>query len=346
MNRSARKVDRLMKIQALLLAYPEGLTAAELARRLGVHRSTAYRDLQDLSHLCPLTEEDGRFFINRSAYEVKVGLTLHEAMALYLAARMMVARTDRQNPHGAAALRKLGLALRDLAPRIAAHMRTSADLLEEAARRQDPVYLEVLEKLTLAWAEGRKVRVWHWHEGSRQVYEYVFAPYFLEPYPVGRTTHVIGWREPPGALRTFKVERIRRVEFLAERYEIPADFDPRSLLEKAWGIWFAEGEPAEVVLRFHPRVAHRVRETTWHPTETLEEDRDGYLIWRAQVAEPREMLPWIRGWGADVEVLRPEGLREELKAEARALAERYGWSVEPEGGSNARDSIVDDFFGG
>jgi len=33
--------------------------------------------------------------------------------------------------------------------------------MDEADQRQDPVYLQSLEKLTLAWAEQRKVQVWH-----------------------------------------------------------------------------------------------------------------------------------------------------------------------------------------
>jgi CRISPR-associated endonuclease/helicase Cas3 len=49
-------------------------------------------------------------------------------------------------------------------------------------------------------------------------------------------------------------------------------------------------------------------------------------VWRAQIAEPKEMLPWIRGWGADVEVLGPEGLRGTLEAEVQKMAKVYGVS--------------------
>jgi CRISPR-associated endonuclease/helicase Cas3 len=41
------------------------------------------------------------------------------------------------------------------------------------------------------------------------------------------------------------------------------------------------------------------------------------------VAEPQEMLPWIRGWGAEVEVLAPEGLRERLVHEVQRMARMY-----------------------
>ena len=55
-----------------------------------------------------------------------------------------------------------------------------------------------------------------------RVFEYLFSPYCVERYSVGRTPHVIGSREPPYALRTFKLERIRRISLLQEEYEVPA----------------------------------------------------------------------------------------------------------------------------
>ena len=44
-------------------------------------------------------------------------------------------------------------------------------------------------------------------------------------------------------------------------------------------------------------------------------------------AEWREMLPWIRGWGADVEVLDPADLRDEMMGESKRLASIYGWQT-------------------
>jgi len=328
MERATNKAERLLQIEALLLAHAEGLAQAEIARRLGVNRSTIHRYLPDLGRFCVYDTGDGRLAIDRDHYLTGVRLTLHEAMALHLAARLMATRTDKHNPHAASALRKLGLALERLAPLISRHLLTSAGVMDDQARRHDPVYLEVLETLTRAWSQGRMVHLWHRHE-SGHVHEYDFAPYFIEPYAVGRTAHVIGWREPPKAIRTFKIERIQRIEMIvpARPYTIPEDFDPREKLADAWGIWYTEAEPVEVVLRFHPRVTHRVRETQWHRSEQVEEQPDGSLIWQARVAEPQEMLPWIRGWGADVEVLEPKELRERMVGEARRLATMYGWAM-------------------
>lgn len=337
MERSASKAERLLQLEQLLLAFPEGLHRAEIARRLGIHRSTAGRYVEQLALRIPIWQDGNLLGIDRDDYLTHVRLTIHESMALHLAARLMATRTDKHNPHAASALRKLGRALEKFAPRVSAHLLTSAEVMDDQSRRYDPVYLDVLETLTRAWSDGRVVHLWHRHESGR-VYEYDFAPYFIEPYAVGQTAHVIGWREPPGAVRTFKLERIQRIELTARSYAVPGDFDPRALLADAWGVWYTEAEPVEVVLRFHPRVAHRVRETRWHRSEEVEEQPDGSLLWRVRVAEPQEMLPWIRGWGADVEVVEPGGLRETLVREAGSLARLY--DVQLPGSNPAVDRLL------
>jgi len=346
MSRAQEKAIRLLQIEQLLWAHPEGLTQSQIAERLGVNRSTIWKYL-DKDHLPPsiyVDDLDGnKLKLDRTAELTKASFSLHEVMAIHLATRLLATRSDKQNPHAASALRKLGKALQRLDGNISGHLLRSADMMDEDADFRDPVYLKVLETLTEAWSAGRKVKVQHQMENGR-IFDYTLAPYFIEPYAVGQTAHVIGWREPPNALRTLKIERIRAAEITRDGYTLPADFDPRGYLRNAWGIWTSDREPVEVVLRFHPRVAMRVRETRWHPSQRLEEQADGALLWRAQVAEPQEMLPWVRGWGADVEVVEPLIFREVLVGEARGMAEMYGWFVssQPSGGS----STLDDFFGG
>jgi len=48
------------------------------------------------------------------------------------------------------------------------------------------------------------------------------------------------------------------------------------------------------------------------------------MLWRGRIAEPQEMMPWIRSWGAQVEVLEPQGLRAALGEDMRKAAELYG----------------------
>lgn len=324
MSRAENKTERLLQMEVLLLSNPQGLTQAEIARRLGVDRSVINRNLYDFQKIYPtINYEDGRISLDRSAYLVKVAFTLHESTAIHLAARLLATRMDRQNPHASSALRKLGVALEKLAPRISAHVKQSANVMDDATQWQDPRYLDVLEKLTLAWAELRKIKVWHRSDKAGKVLEYLLCPYFIEPYAVGQTTHLISHDETLGKMRTLKIERIERVELTQDHYEIHANFDPRDLLSDAWGIWHTTSDPVEVILKFHRNVSERLKETRWHRSEEETELEDGSILWKAKIAEPQEMLPWIRSWGADCEVLQPQYLREVLVRETESLAELY-----------------------
>ncbi len=323
-ERFVKKVQRMRELTNLLLNNPDGLHKAEIGRRIGVDRAQVATDLDDLGYFEPVWEPiEGKLYsINRENYRAKVELSLDEVLSLHLATRLLTTRTDKHYPQAASALRQLGTAIRPLAPLIADHMKESASVLDDDHRLHDPNFIQNLRRLTKAWANGQKVLVAHEGEDGR-IFEYTFSPYFIEPYAVGRTLHVIGWRDPPDKLRTFKIERIRTVEFLDESYEIPPDFDPREKLKNAWGIWYTEKEPVRVVLRFGTAVAKRVAETQWHHTQQVERLEDGRLRWQADVAEWREMLPWIRGWGADVEVLEPKALRRKIEREILRLTAVY-----------------------
>lgn len=323
MNKAETKVQRLLQIEALLLGHPEGLSQAEIARRLDVNRSTVHRYLPDLTRHSPIFEEDGRLFIDRKSFLINLKLNLFEALSLHLATRLLTNRVERHNPHTAALLRKLSQTIEILSPQISHHLSLSADVADDPSRFQDPHYISVLEILALAWAEGRKVRIWHRHTETNQIYEYQFAVYFIEPYAVGYAVHAIGLREPPKEIRTFNLARIERIELMDEFYEIPSDFDPTNLLKQAWGIWYTDHEPQEIVLRFSSNVADRVKETHWHPSQQTNLEPDGSLIWRANIAEPKEMIPWIRGWGSDCEVISPASVRNKLINEITAMRKNY-----------------------
>ena len=59
MNRS-KDTARLREIEQLLKQHPKGLKQSEIARRLGVHRSTVMRDLPAMEETGILLAEDSQ----------------------------------------------------------------------------------------------------------------------------------------------------------------------------------------------------------------------------------------------------------------------------------------------
>ena len=132
----------------------------------------------------------------------------------------------------------------------------------------------------------------------------------------------MGHDEASGETRTFKLERVQTARLLPDPYVIPAGFDPIGYLQHSWQIMTGD-QPAEVVLRFIPEAAAYVRERIWHASQALDAHPDGGLTLRLCIAEPREMLPWIRSWGPQVEVIAPEWLRERVAEDLRRGAQIY-----------------------
>ncbi len=317
---SLDKAARLSKLTHLLFRNPRGLTARQIARALATTDRQAYRDLDALELMgVPLAEmSPGRYAVIPGHFLPPVHFTLDEAVALFLAARLLARYSDDHNPAVINGLAKLASSLPNP---IAAHVQDTVTELADRPENKD--YLAVFSVVTQAWAERRKVRIWHRSGSSSNVHEYLLSPYFVEPSATGYATHVIGYEELYfRQVYTFKLERIRGAQLADSSFVMPDGFDPAALLRSAWGIMYGD-ELTEVRLRFTPQVVRRVAESIWHCSQELVACDDGACVLTVRVAHPLEMKPWIRGWGAAVEVLAPASLREEIAAEARETVERY-----------------------
>lgn len=316
-SRSLGRAARLREIENMLFRSVNGMRVVEIARACAVDRRTIYRDIDLLSDAgVPIWEDGGRYGIVREQYLATVRLRFNEAVALYIAARLLARHADEHNPHIVSALNKLATAFPDP---LAGHISRTAESVRD--RPVNSAYVALLEVITLCWAENHKVRMWYRSPRSGTIHERTLSPYLVEPSATGGL-YVIGYDDWAQGLRTFKLDRLERAERLAETYTIPADFDPAAHLADAWGI-MSGGPPTEIELRFSAAVANLIRERIWHPSQQLEDLPDGAVRLTVCVADPREMRPWIRSWGAEVEVVRPAALRGELADEAHRLAELY-----------------------
>lgn len=210
-DRTLGRAARLRRIEQLLYRTPEGMSAAELAARCGVHRTTIYHDIQSLSERMdvPIWEGEGRFGLDRTRYLVPVRLNLHEALALYIAARLLTHHSDEQNPHVVSALEKLATATPSP---VQEHIARAAGLVQQ--RGTGSHYVAILETLALAWAERRRVRLIYRSATSEAGRERDFDVYFVEPSAIGYACYCIGLDHLHGALRTLKIERIKHAELL------------------------------------------------------------------------------------------------------------------------------------
>ena len=318
------RLARLLRVVSVLRAHgTEGVTPDEIAARTGMSRRTVYRDLRALEGemQIPLWSEGGRWGVEAEAFLPPLRLTLAEAMAVFLSARLVTRYADKYDPNLASAFAKLEEGLPE-----PIHGHVERTLGEMALRHRDEAFSRHVADLTKAWAEQRVVRFRYapaGYDGDREPSWREVRPYLLEPSLQTHALYLIGLDEGRDALRTFKVERILNLSVLPRRFEAPDASALAAALRPAWDI-IADQPATDVVLRFAPSVGARVREATWHPTQAVAELVDGSLEWRATVAGTVEIRLWVLSWGDDVEVLAPASLRDDVAATHARAAARYG----------------------
>jgi predicted DNA-binding transcriptional regulator YafY len=329
------RAARLMRVAALLAAHPDGMHPRDIAERLGMSVRNVYRDLHALEDEVdvPTWSDGGRWGVLESAFLPPLKLTLSEAMAIVLAARLMVRYADKYDPDLGSAFEKLE---ENLPETLREHVARSLDVLQRAPL--DPDFIERVRLLTKAWADRRVVEIEY--EGAAyegrpgEVSRRVVRPWLIEPSLQTHALYLIGWDEGRQAMRTFKIERIRSASLTPRSFERPAAASLEADLRKGWDI-IADQPPVEVRLRFSAAVADRVLETRWHPEQRTERQADGSLLWSTTVSGTIEIRLWILSWGDDVEVLAPESLRADVAATLARASAHYVLplpAVEPTGG--------------
>lgn len=148
----------------------------------------------------------------------------------------------------------------------------------------------------------------------------------LRPYQLiysRHSWHVIGRSSVHREVRTFKLSRIVSLEPLDESYKLPRGFSLRRYLGNAWRIIPEAGSDMKVAVRFSPLVATNVSEVLWHPTQRLEPQPDGSVVFHATISGVNEISWWILGYADQAEVLRPARLRKLVGDRARNMARVY-----------------------
>ncbi len=324
-DRAGLKWDRsarYLKIVQILHQHRDGLTATRLAELVGVSRRTIYRDLEamDRDGGVPIWQEGGRFGLAEGVFLPPLALTLHEAMTLFLAARVLAKAGDEYDSELIGAFVKLA---EILPPVLAEHVRASADLI--GTRPPDERFTHVFRTLTEAWARSRVVEIEYdaaTYDPSRGIRRARVRPYAIEPSALTHALYLIGYDEERAGRRTFKVERIRSATLTVDSFEPEEGAATTAELARGWDV--ISDQPLEtVVIRFAPEVARRVAETRWHASQELEPQADGSVLWRGRVAGLHEITVWVLGWGADAEVLEPAELRERVAEALETAAGRY-----------------------
>jgi predicted DNA-binding transcriptional regulator YafY len=319
------QLARQWRVLQTLIASRRGKSAAELADELECHPRTVYRDLEALQAAgFPIytDREDGRnlwSLLDTVKHQIPVPFTLTELMALYFSRDMLKVFKDT---HFYDSLESLFKKVKTTLPKASlSYLDELQQILHVGIKpyKEYGKFREIIHQVNEAALDRETLEIVYFAMSKgRQTKRRV------DPYRVwffNGTFYLIGFCHLRKAVRVFALDRIKMLSRTGESFAVPRDFRLEDFLKSSFGVY--QGEPVRVRIRFAPEVAGYIEEKIWHESQKIRRDKDGSLLFEAEVAGTDEIRYWILTWGAKAQVLEPASLREEIRREATGILERY-----------------------
>lgn len=327
MHVRGRRLNRLLKLIALLRG-PTGLNARKLGEKFGISRRNVYRDMAVLelagvpvyhdSEFC----EGGAYRIREGWWFPHINVSDEECLDLSVLAQIAEGQSVPLLDQVSEVRDKL---LGTLPAKQQALITEASELFSVLAvgvadhSRSKAVMRAVQQALlTRKQLEG----TYHTHHGNKTV-KVRLQPRRVLLSSQASVWYVIAQDESDGQTKLFRIARFKTLKVTERDMTVGPQFSLRDFLGNAWTVYRGERDH-HVEIRFDPEGASQVEEVRWHPTQELERQKDGSIIFRATVSGLEEIRYWILGWGPRAVVLKPKELADEVRSLATQTAKNYG----------------------
>jgi len=146
----------------------------------------------------------------------------------------------------------------------------------------------------------------------------------LDPYRVWYRSgglYVVGFDHRSREVRTFAVDRIRKLEATDVHFEVLSSFDFDEYIGSSFGV--IADQAVRVRILFEPGWVTYVEERNWHESQSFKKAPGGRIELSMDVGSTPDLRGWILSFGSGAEVLEPEELRAEVARELENARVRY-----------------------
>lgn len=312
MTRTDRLVAMVMQLQGRRV-----VRAEELAEHFEISVRTVYRDIAALGEAgVPVAGEAGVGYSLVKGYHLPpVMFTADEAVALANGEALVRRFTDRSVAAPMAmALAKIRAVLprerQDELDRLAQTTAIDGDTRPAAA--PDRRTLLPIQQATIA----RRVLRIDYRTGDAVDSRRDIEPLGLACY--GGAWYLIAWCRLRRDYRHFRLDRVRGLETLPEKFAARPDFS----LQQHLAATVSAGQSLQVELRFAPAALPRARRESYGAFLSEQPAREGVTV-TMRTYSFAWLARWLLSFGDDAEALAPAELRRLVAAEAEKIVRRY-----------------------
>ncbi|NJK59317.1 MAG: transcriptional regulator [Oscillatoriales cyanobacterium SM2_1_8] len=313
----SQQLERILKIDALV-RQREGYTAERLAGELEVSGRTILSDVSFMRDRlgAPLAARGHRgwYYTDPNWRLPDIPLTQGELFALTLGARMLesyagttygnllqsaIERMVKRLPEGCAVnLQRL------VGDRV--YFRSGVEV------RLDPeVWLGLLDAI------DRSRQVWIRYQSPKGLSERTLDPYDIDVYRASNS-YVWGYCHLRQEMRSFRIDRIRKLRILDATFARDPAFNLQKLLESGFQ-YEVGGKPVAIAIDFDAATAPYITERVWHHTQEIKHHDSGAITLQFTASGLNDVKRWVLGYGRGAIVRSPPELVKMMREETNAM---------------------------
>lgn len=196
-------------------------------------------------------------------------------------------------------------------------VRSRIRILQSSSKRKSSPHFEPVASATV---KRKRIQLLYFTRSRNDRSLRIVSPQLLTHYR--ENWYLIAWCHKADDLRMFALDAIEEVKMLTETAKQIPKKDVQELIGRDFGL-YAGKKRMWAKLVFTPTQSRWVASEIWHPEQKASFLADGSYSLEVPYSDPRELALEILRFGADVEVLGPPELREEVAGRLKAAAARY-----------------------
>lgn len=296
--------------------------ARKLAEQFEIDPKTADRTITFMrDSLCAPLEYDssrrGYYYSDATFQLPAVAATQEELLAILLAQNLL---SDSADGVISKQIRTFGLKLYATTGQLGLSQERINEAFSASWNEFAPAKGAVFQLVLQALIENRLLEFIYTSPRDQTPTKRSVEPHHLQHY-MG-SWGMIGFCHLRKEWRKFMLSRITAVKLLSSGFTPKPREEWLNQLEGGFGI-FQGKEPKRVALKFNAFRAPWIREQIWHQHQELQEEADGGVTLIFPASHFHEVKMKVLQFGADVEVLEPTELRDEVRDEIKKMNGLY-----------------------
>lgn len=191
-------------------------------------------------------------------------------------------------------------------------------LLEEI-----PLGQAFLGRIMEAMHENVELKIDYQQYQREDLLTFHFLPYALKVY--NHRWYLLGYLKEQKELRTIALDRIHTLDKLTTTFSLPSKFDAHKYFANVVGIYVDKNLPVEEIkIRAYGTLADYLRSTPLHNSQREGRSKHGeFAEFTFRLCVTPDLISQLLAMGDKVEVLEPEGLKEEMMKRMKNIIKLY-----------------------